>query len=169
MFRSLLVPLKAAVLNLLSIAAALGAITLVFQEGHFGIEDPGPMEAFMPVMVFAIVFGLSMDYEVFLVSRMHEDWDNHRDGTAIRQGLANTGQVVIAAAAIMIAVFSAFMFDGDRMLQQFGLGMAVAVFVDGVIIRLMIVPAAMQLMGRRAWWIPAGLDRRLPKLNIEKH
>ncbi|MGW5869080.1 MMPL family transporter [Streptomyces sp. NPDC055239] len=168
-FRSVLVPLKAALLNLLSIGAALGAMTLVFQKGMFGIES-GPIEAFLPIMVFAIVFGLSMDYEIFLVTRIREEWDRTNEhGTAIREGLAHTGGVIIAAGAIMVAVFGAFMLNGDRMLQQFGFGMAVAVFVDAVIIRLMIVPAALQLMGRGAWWIPAGLDRMLPKLNLEKH
>ncbi|MEU3341762.1 MMPL family transporter [Streptomyces sp. NPDC006668] len=168
-FRSVLVPLKAALLNLLSIGAALGAMTLVFQKGMFGLE-PGPIEAYLPIMIFAIVFGLSMDYEIFLVSRIREEWNRTRDASvAIREGLAHTGSVVLAAGAIMVAVFGAFILGGDRMLQQFGFGMAVAVFVDAVVIRCLIVPAALQLMGRRAWWIPAGLDRILPKVDIEKH
>ncbi|WP_371671454.1 MMPL family transporter [Streptomyces sp. NBC_00289] len=168
-FRSVLVPLKAALLNLLSIGAALGAMTLVFQKGMFGLE-PGPIEAYLPIMIFAIVFGLSMDYEIFLVSRIREEWTRSRDATvAIREGLAHTGSVVVAAGAIMVAVFGAFILGGDRMLQQFGFGMAVAVFVDAVVIRCLIVPAALQLMGRHAWWIPAGLDRRLPRVDIEKH
>ncbi|MEU2597152.1 MMPL family transporter [Streptomyces hirsutus] len=169
LFRSLLVPLKAALLNLLSIGAALGAMTLVFQKGLFGVE-PGPIEAYLPVMIFAIVFGLSMDYEIFLISRIREEWLRGGDaGAAVREGLAHTGSVVTAAGAIMIAVFGAFMLGGDRMLQQFGFGMVVAVFVDAVVIRCLIVPAALQLMGRHAWWIPAGLDRRMPRLDIEKH
>ncbi|MER6153850.1 MMPL family transporter [Streptomyces hirsutus] len=169
LFRSLLVPLKAALLNLLSIGAALGAMTLVFQKGLFGVE-PGPIEAYLPVMIFAIVFGLSMDYEIFLISRIREEWLRGGDATAaVREGLAHTGSVVTAAGAIMIAVFGAFMLGGDRMLQQFGFGMVVAVFVDAVVIRCLIVPAALQLMGRHAWWIPAGLDRRMPRLDIEKH
>ncbi|MEV7859201.1 MMPL family transporter [Streptomyces hirsutus] len=169
LFRSLLVPLKAALLNLLSIGAALGAMTLVFQKGLFGVE-PGPIEAYLPVMIFAIVFGLSMDYEIFLISRIREEWLRGGDAAAaVREGLAHTGSVVTAAGAIMIAVFGAFMLGGDRMLQQFGFGMVVAVFVDAVVIRCLIVPAALQLMGRHAWWIPAGLDRRMPRLDIEKH
>ncbi|MZD06252.1 MMPL family transporter [Streptomyces sp. SID5785] len=168
-FRSLLVPLKAALLNLLSIGAALGAMTLVFQKGMFGLE-PGPIEAYLPIMIFAIVFGLSMDYEIFLVSRIREEWNRTQDASlAIREGLAHTGSVVLAAGAIMVAVFGSFILGGDRMLQQFGFGMAVAVFVDAVVIRCLIVPAALQLMGRRAWWIPAGLDRVLPKVELEKH
>ncbi|GAB2878961.1 MMPL family transporter [Streptomyces mayteni] len=168
-FRSVLIPLKAALLNLLSIGAALGAMTLVFQEGAFGVE-PGPIEAFMPVMIFAIAFGLSMDYEIFLVSRIHEEWvrsGDHR--AAVREGLAHTGSVITAAGAIMIVVFGSFMFSADRMLQQMGFGMAVAIFVDAVVIRCLIVPAAMRLMGRAAWWLPAGLGRVLPRVRLEGH
>ncbi|MFF0445442.1 MMPL family transporter [Streptomyces sp. NPDC004609] len=168
-FRSVLIPLKAALLNLLSIGAALGAITLVFQHGWFGVE-PGPIEAYLPVMIFAIVFGLSMDYEIFLVSRIHEEWVRTRDGSrAVREGLAHTGSVISAAGAIMIVVFGAFMLSSERMLQQTGFGMAVAIFVDAVVIRCLVVPAAMQLMGRRAWWLPAPLERLLPKVALEKN
>ncbi|WP_262401602.1 MMPL family transporter [Actinomadura sp. CNU-125] len=167
-FRSLLIPLKAAVLNLLSIAAALGAITLVFQDGRFGAQ-PGPIESFVPVMIFAIVFGLSMDYEVFLVSRMHEEWERARDSAhAVREGLAATGKVITAAAAIMIVVFGAFVLSPDRMLQQFGLGLAVAVLLDAVVIRCLIVPAIMRLLGDRAWWLPAPLARALPRVALER-
>ncbi|MDW5323369.1 MMPL family transporter [Plantactinospora sp. KLBMP9567] len=167
-FRSLLIPVKAAVLNLLSVAAALGVITYVFQYGNLGVQ-PGPVEAFVPVLIFAIVFGLSMDYEVFLVSRMHEHWERHRDAEgAIREGLATTGRVVTAAAAIMIVVFSAFLFDPGRMLQQFGLGLAVAIFVDGFVIRCLILPAVMQLFGARAWWLPSWLGRWLPRVALER-
>ncbi|WMD07171.1 MMPL family transporter [Streptomyces sp. FXY-T5] len=167
-FRSLLIPLKAALLNLLSIAAALGAITLVFQHGWFGVQ-PGPVEAFIPVMIFAIVFGLSMDYEVFLISRIHEEWEGtHDHSLAVREGLAATGKVITAAAAIMIVVFAAFVLSPDRMLQQFGLGLAVAVFLDAVVIRCLIVPAVMQLFGTRAWWLPAPLARHLPKVALER-
>lgn len=166
-FRSILVPLKAAVLNLLSVGVAMGVMTLVFQNGTLGIEK-GPIEAYVPVMIFAIVFGLSMDYEVFLLSRMHEEWERSKDAAlAIRQGLATTGQVVTAAGAIMIVVFGAFMFSGDRMLMQFGFGLAVAVFVDAVIIRCLILPAVMHLFGRYAWWLPGGLAKRLPRVAIE--
>jgi RND superfamily putative drug exporter len=167
-FRSVLIPLKAAVLNLLSIGAALGAMWLVFGEGMLGAEA-GPVEAFLPVMIFAIVFGLSMDYEIFLVSRIHEEWTRTRDhAAAVREGLGHTGAVITAAGAIMIMVFGAFMLSGDRMLQQMGFGMAVAIFVDAVVIRCVIVPAAMQLMGRHAWWLPGWLGRLLPQVRLER-
>ncbi|MFJ8631911.1 MMPL family transporter [Streptomyces sp. NPDC093568] len=167
-FRSILIPVKAALLNLLSITAALGAMTLVFQHGLFGVQ-PGPVEAFLPVLIFAIVFGLSMDYEVFLVSRIHEEWERTKDhSVAVREGLASTGKVITAAGAIMIVVFGAFMLSADRMLQQFGLGLAVAILMDAVVIRCLIVPALMQLMGRWAWWLPAPLARRLPKVALER-
>ncbi|WP_198663592.1 MMPL family transporter [Jiangella endophytica] len=167
-FRSIWVPVKAAVLNLLSIGASLGVVTLVFGEGLFGVPA-GPVEAFVPVMIFAIVFGLSMDYEVFLVSRMHEEW--RRSGNAVRavrEGLATTGGVITAAAAIMVVVFGAFLLSPDRMLQQFGLGLAVAVFLDAVVIRCLIVPAVMSLLGERAWWLPRWLDRILPHIALER-
>lgn len=170
-FRSVLIPLKAAVLNLLSIGAALGAMKLVFQDGLFGIEG-GPIEAFLPVMIFAIVFGLSMDYEIFLVSRMHEEWvrSGSKDPShAVREGLAHTGAVITAAGAIMVVIFAAFMLSPVLMLQQAGFGMAVAIFVDAVILRCLIVPAAMDLMGLRAWWLPAPLARLLPKVELERH
>nr|WP_241562702.1 MMPL family transporter [Streptomyces hoynatensis] len=167
-FRSLLIPLKAAVLNLLSIGAALGAMTLVFQHGWFGVEG-GPIEAFLPVMIFAIVFGLSMDYEIFLVSRIHEEWERSGDHRhAVREGLAHTGSVITAAGAIMIVVFGAFMLSPERMLRQFGFGMAVAILVDAVVIRCLIVPAVMQLLGRRAWWLPAPVARLLPRVRLER-
>ncbi|WP_326797503.1 MMPL family transporter [Streptomyces sp. NBC_01808] len=170
-FRSILIPLKAAFLNLLSIGAALGVMKLVFQDGRFGFEG-GPIEAYVPVMIFAIVFGLSMDYEIFLISRMHEEWVNSKDGDpsrAVREGLAHTGSVITAAGSIMIVIFAAFVLSPTRMLQQSGLAFAVAIFVDAVIIRCMIVPAAMELMGKRAWWLPAPLAKILPKVELEKH
>jgi RND superfamily putative drug exporter len=167
-FRSLLIPVKAAVLNLLSVAASMGVITLVFQHGLLGAQ-PGPIEAYVPVMIFAIVFGLSMDYEVFLLSRMHEEWERHHDAPrAIREGLATTGRVVTAAAAIMVVVFGAFLLSPDRMLQQFGLGLAVAVLLDAVVIRCLVLPAVMQLLGARAWWLPRPIARILPRLAIER-
>ncbi|BCB90409.1 MMPL family transporter [Phytohabitans suffuscus] len=167
-FRSLLIPVKAAVLNLLSVGASMGVITLVFQHGLFGAE-PGPIEAYVPVMIFAIVFGLSMDYEVFLLSRMHEEWERHHDApAAIREGLATTGRVVTAAAAIMVVVFGAFLLSPERMLQQFGLGLAVAVLLDAVVIRCLVLPAVMHLLGARAWWLPRPLARLLPRLAIER-
>ncbi|MFI0349756.1 MMPL family transporter [Actinomadura sp. 9N407] len=167
-FRSVLIPVKAALLNLLGIGAALGTITLVFQYGWFGVPA-GPVEAFIPVMIFAIVFGLSMDYEVFLLSRIHEEWIRTRDpAAAVREGLAATGQVITAAGAIMIVVFAAFVLSPSRMLQQFGLGLAVAILLDAVVIRCLIVPAAMQLLGRHAWWLPGPLARRLPEVSLER-
>ncbi|RKN10249.1 MMPL family transporter [Streptomyces radicis] len=167
-FRSLLIPVKAALLNLLSITAALGAMTLVFQEGWFGVR-PGPIEAFLPVLIFAIVFGLSMDYEVFLISRIHEEWERTGDHSlAVREGLAATGKVITAAGAIMIVVFGAFVLSPDRMLQQFGLGLAVAILMDAVVIRCLIVPAVMHLLGGWAWWLPAPLARRLPEVALER-
>ncbi|MEV0644651.1 MMPL family transporter [Phytomonospora sp. NPDC050363] len=167
-FRSLLIPVKAAILNLLSIGASLGVITLVFQEGWFGVHS-GPIEAFVPVMIFAIVFGLSMDYEVFLVSRMHEEWRRTADAShAVREGLATTGGVITAAGAIMIVVFGAFVLSPDRMLQQFGLGLAVAVLLDALVIRCLVVPTVMRLLGTKAWWLPKWLDRALPKIALEK-
>jgi RND superfamily putative drug exporter len=167
-FRSVLIPLKAAVLNLLSIGASLGVITLVFQQGWFGAQ-PGPIEAFVPVMIFAIVFGLSMDYEVFLISRIHEEWRRTGDPIqAVREGLANTGSVITAAAAIMIVVFGAFLLSPDRMLQQFGLGLATAVLIDALLIRCVIVPAVLRLLGNRAWWLPGSLERVVPKVALER-
>ncbi|WP_407560271.1 MMPL family transporter [Streptomyces sp. 184] len=170
-FRSVLIPLKAAILNLLSIGAALGAMKLVFQDGMLGFEG-GPIEAYVPVMIFAIVFGLSMDYEIFLISRMHEEWVTSKDGDpsrAVREGLAHTGSVITAAGSIMIVIFAAFVLSPQRLLQQTGFAFAVAIFVDAVIIRCVVVPAAMELMGRRAWWMPAPLAKILPKVELEKH
>jgi RND superfamily putative drug exporter len=171
-FRSLVIPAKAAVMNLLSIGAALGVITFVFQDGHLasliGVDSTGPIEPFLPVFMFAIVFGLSMDYEVFLVTRMHEEWERTKDaGFAARHGLALTGKVITAAAIIMISVFAAFMLGDDRVIKLFGLGLASAVLFDAFVIRLVLVPALMHLFGRASWWMPAGLSRRLPRLSIE--
>ncbi|WP_410786812.1 MMPL family transporter [Kribbella sp. C-35] len=167
-FRSVLIPLKAAVLNLLSIGASLGVITLVFQQGWFGAQA-GPIEAFVPVMIFAIVFGLSMDYEVFLVSRIHEEWRRTGDArVAVREGLATTGSVITAAAAIMIVVFGAFLLSPDRMLKQFGLGLATAVLLDALLIRCIIVPAVLRLLGNHAWWLPSSLERVLPRIALDK-
>jgi RND superfamily putative drug exporter len=166
-FRSVAIALKAAVLNVMSIGAALGAMKLVFQDGHLGAQA-GPIEAFLPVFVFAIVFGLSMDYEVFLISRMREEWQRTGDAAyAVREGLANTGGVITAAAAIMVVVFGGFVLFPDRMLQQMGFAMAVAVLLDALVIRCLAVPAVMRLLGPRAWWLPRSLDRRLPQLHVE--
>ncbi|GAA0243279.1 MMPL family transporter [Cryptosporangium japonicum] len=163
-FRSVLVPLQAAVSNLLSIGAALGVMTFVYGDGHLGAR-PGPIEAFLPVIVFAVVFGLSMDYEVFLVSRVHEEWRRGIGAAAaLREGLATTGGVITAAAAIMVVVFGSFVFSGDRMLGQMGLGLAAAVLVDAIVVRCLIVPAFFALAGERAWWFPRALAR-LPELH----
>jgi RND superfamily putative drug exporter len=171
-FRSIFVPLKAAVMNLLSIGAALGFITLVFQDGFLAgalSVGTGPVESFVPVMLFAIVFGLSMDYEMFLMSRTHEEWERTGDASrAMRNGLATTGRVITAAAAIMIVVFASFALGPDRVIKEFGLGLAMAVLIDAVVIRCLLVPAIMELAGRRAWWLPSWLDRRIPRLALER-
>jgi len=167
-FRSLLIPLKAALLNLLSIGASLGVVTLVFQHGLFGIEG-SPVDATIPILIFAIVFGLSMDYEVFLVGRMHEEWERTHDARhAVREGLASTGRIVTAAGAIMVVVFGAFLASPDRMMKQFGLGLAVAILLDAIVIRCLVVPAAMELMGRWAWWMPRCVRRFLPRVALER-
>jgi RND superfamily putative drug exporter len=170
-FRSFMIPLQAAVMNLLSIGAALGVVQAVFERGWlsglFGVQ-PGPIEAFIPVMAFAIVFGLSMDYEVFLISRVHEEWQSRGDASAaVREGLAHTGRVISAAAAVMVAVFGAFALGGNRVLELFGVVMATAVFLDAFVIRMVLLPAVLELLGRRTWAFPRGLDRRLPRLAIE--
>ncbi|HET6551517.1 MAG TPA: MMPL family transporter, partial [Solirubrobacter sp.] len=171
-FRSLLIPLKAGVFNLLSIMGAFGVVTLIFQDGNlvslFG-GATGPIESFLPIMLFAVVFGLSMDYEVFLVSRMHEEWVKTKDSTyAVRHGLAMTGRVVTAAAIIMIAVFGAFAIGNERALAMMGVGFGVAIFIDAFIIRLLLLPAVMHLAGPAMWWMPSWLERRLPHLHIER-
>jgi RND superfamily putative drug exporter len=171
-FRSLLVPLKAVVMNLLSIGAAYGVVVAVYQWGWagdlFGVAKTGPIEAWAPVFLFAVVFGLSMDYEVFLLSRIKEEYDRSGDnGTAVADGLAVTARVITAAAAIMVCVFGSFVFGPERALQLFGLGLAVAVLVDATIVRLLLVPATMELLGDRNWWIPRWLDRILPRIHIE--
>ncbi|MEU5156854.1 MMPL family transporter [Glycomyces sp. NPDC021274] len=166
-FRSILIPIKAAILNLMTIGASLGVVAWIFQEGMFGIPA-GPVEAFVPVMSFAIIFGLSMDYEVFLMSRMREEWQRTGDPVeAVRRGLASTGGVVTAAAAIMMAVFGSFVLDDARLLQQFGISMAVAIFIDAFVIRCLLVPAIMKVMGRGAWWMPRWLDKAMPHVTVE--
>ncbi|HTA04813.1 MAG TPA: MMPL family transporter, partial [Solirubrobacteraceae bacterium] len=170
-FRSLVIPLQAAVMNLLSIGAALGVIVAIFQWGWLGSligVQQGPIESFIPVMLFAIVFGLSMDYEVFLVSRIHEHWTKTRDNSrAVAEGLALTGRVVTAAAAIMVCVFLSFMLGEDRVIKEFGLSLASAVFLDALVVRCLLLPAVLHLVGKRTWAIPGWLDRILPHLNIE--
>jgi RND superfamily putative drug exporter len=171
-FRSILVPLKAAAMNILSIGASFGVVVAVFQKGWgadlIGVSQTGPIESFLPVMVFAIVFGLSMDYEVFLMSRVHEEWTRSGDATrAMTQGLARTGRVITAAATIMVLVFASFILLDERVIKLFGVGLASAIFIDAFIIRSLLVPAIMQLLGRWAWWLPSWLDRRLPHVDIE--
>jgi RND superfamily putative drug exporter len=170
-FRSLVIPLQAAVMNLLSIGASLGVIVAIFQWGWLGSlmgTQQGPIESFIPVMLFAIVFGLSMDYEVFLVSRVHEEWQTRRNAVAaVREGLASTGRVITAAAAVMVAVFGAFAISGDRVLAMFGLAMASAVALDALVVRMLLLPAVLELLGRTTWAMPRWLDRRLPRIAIE--
>jgi RND superfamily putative drug exporter len=170
-FRSLVIPLQAAVMNLLSIGASLGVIVAIFQWGWFGGlmgVQQGPIESFIPVMLFAIVFGLSMDYEVFLISRMHERWVHTGDDQrAVQEGLALTGRVVTAAAAIMVCVFLSFMLGESRIIKEFGLSLASAVFLDALVIRCLLLPAVLSIVGARTWQVPAWLDRLLPRINIE--
>jgi RND superfamily putative drug exporter len=171
-FRSLLIPAVAALMNLLTAGASFGLITAVFQWGWganiLGIDKTGPIEAFIPVMMFAIVFGLSMDYQVFLVSRIYEEWHRRGDNrAAVTHGLAATGKTITAAAAIMVLVFGAFILGGQRVIELFGLGLAGAVFLDALVIRSVLVPGLMLLAGKANWWLPRGLDRILPHLNVE--
>ena len=170
-FRSLLVPLKAVIMNLLSIGAAYGVVVAVFQWGWGGglLDIEGaPIEPFVPMMLFAIVFGLSMDYEVFLLSRVREEWDRTGDSRlSVADGLASTARVITAAAAIMVVVFGSFLGESDRIVKLFGLGLSVAVLIDATIVRLLLVPATMELLGDRNWWIPRWLDRILPRVHIE--
>ena len=170
-FRSLVVPLAAALMNLLSTAASLGVVTAVFQFGWFGKLlgiTPGPIEAFVPVLMFPILFGLSMDYEVFLVSRMYEEWHRREDNReAVTHGLAATGKTITAAAAIMVLVFAAFVLGGQRIIEMFGIGLASAVLLDAVIVRSVVVPALMLLIGKANWHMPVWLERRLPHLRVE--
>jgi putative drug exporter of the RND superfamily len=171
-FRSILVPLKAMAMNLLSIGAAFGLVVAVFQWGWgaslIGVDSTGPIISFLPIFLFSIVFGLSMDYEVFLMSRIHEEWERTNDASeAVTRGLALTGRVITAAAAIMVTVFLSLAIGEDRIIKLFGLGLASAVFIDAVIIRSVLVPAIMQLLGQRAWWFPDWLDRILPRLHVE--
>jgi putative drug exporter of the RND superfamily len=171
-FHSPLISLKAGVMNLLSVSAAYGVMTLVAQGGAvgelIGIDHEVPVAPFMPVMMFAILFGLSMDYEVFLISRIREEYlvdgDTRR---AVADGLAKTARVITAAAAIMVVVFLAFVASPEVFLKLFGIGLAAAIFLDATVVRMVLVPAVMQLLGSRNWWIPDWLERRLPRLDVE--
>jgi RND superfamily putative drug exporter len=167
MFRSLLVPVKAAVMNLLSVAAAYGVLVMVFQWGWgadlIGLESTVPILSFIPLFMFAILFGLSMDYEVFLLSRVREEYLHTGDnGEAVVRGLAGTARTITSAALIMVVVFGGFILGEDPLVKMMGLGLATAIAVDATIVRLVLVPATMKLMGRANWWLPGWLDRVLP-------
>jgi len=172
-FRSLLVPLKAVAMNLLSIGASYGVAVALFQWGWLSDLTnvrPAPIEPWVPMMLFAIVFGLSMDYEVFLLSRVKEEW--HRTGdsrTSVADGLAATAKVITAAAAIMVVVFGSFLLENDRVVKLMGTGLATAILLDATIVRLLLVPATMELLGDKNWWLPRWLDRILPKIDVEGH
>jgi RND superfamily putative drug exporter len=172
-FRSILVPLKAVVMNLLSIGAAYGVIVAIFQWGWmrevFGVDSTAPIEAWVPMMLFTILFGLSMDYEIFLLSRIREEYLASRDNAlAVANGLATTARVITAAAAIMISVFLAFVIMIDeRSVKLFAVGLAAAIFVDATIVRMVLVPATMELLGEANWWFPKWLDRLVPRISVE--
>jgi RND superfamily putative drug exporter len=171
-FRSVLIPATAAVMNLLSAGAAFGVITAVFQDGFLdtlvGVSRTGPIQPLVPILMFAVLFGLSMDYEVFLVSRMHEEWLKTRDNAkAVNRGQAITGRTITALAIIMVVVFLAFVLSTDRTIKMIGLGMATAIAVDALVVRTVLVPAIMHTLGAANWRLPAWLNRRLPHLDIE--
>jgi RND superfamily putative drug exporter len=171
-FRSPLIALKAGVMNLLAVGAAYGVLALAAEGGWFGqllgIDSDTPVPPFMPVMMFAVLFGLSMDYEVFLLSRMREEYLRHgRTDRAVSDGLAKTARVITAAAAIMVSVFLAFLVSEEIFLKLLGVGMATAIFLDATVVRMVLAPALMQLFGRANWWIPRWLDHRLPRLDVE--
>ena len=172
-FRSIAIPIKAIIMNLLGILAAFGVTVAIFQWGWaaslFGIDSTGPIIAFLPVMVFAIVFGLSMDYEVFLMSRVHEEWEHRKDAdAAVVEGVSATGGVITAAAIIMIALFSSFAFlSNDLVTKLFGVSLATTIFLDAFIIRSALVPAVMAILGEKAWYLPSWLDRILPRFHVE--
>jgi RND superfamily putative drug exporter len=171
-FRSLLLPVKAAVANLLSVAAAYGVVTWIFQEGHLinlvGLEHAVPIVSFVPLLMFAILFGLSMDYEVFLLTQMREHYaETHNPTRAVVDGLASTGRVITSAALIMVCVFTSFILNGDPVVKQFGVGLAVAIAIDATVVRCLLVPAVMTLFGRASWWLPSWMGRALPRISIE--
>jgi RND superfamily putative drug exporter len=171
-FRSILVPLKAALLNLLSIGAAYGVLVMVFQWGWgkdlIGLEGPVPIVSFIPMFMFAVLFGLSMDYEVFLLSRVREEYVATGDNDAsVINGIATTARVITSAALIMISVFAGFVLGDDPVIKMMGLGLATAILVDATIVRIVLVPATMKLMGDANWWLPGWLDRRLPRVDID--
>jgi putative drug exporter of the RND superfamily len=172
-FRSIVVPIQAAFMNLLSIGAAYGVLVAIFQwgwfSGLFGVDRTGPIESFLPMMLFAVLFGLSTDYEVFLVSRMQEVWLVSKDNRlAVNHGSAATMRVITAAASIMVVVFLSFTLSDVRIVKEFGLGLATAVFLDATVVRLMLVPAMMSLFGKWNWYLPSWLDRALPRIALEE-
>jgi putative drug exporter of the RND superfamily len=174
MFRSIAVPLKAAVMNLLSVGAAYGVLTAVFQWGWglelLGIDHARPVSSWLPILMFTILFGLSMDYEVFLLSRVKEDYDRTRDPhRSVARGLASTSRVITAAAAIMVMVFFGFVTEMDALIRMLGFGMGVAILLDATVVRMVLVPATMSLLGHWNWWLPGWLDRVLPRLDPEGH
>jgi RND superfamily putative drug exporter len=171
-FRSVLIPATAAVMNLLSAGAAFGVVTAVFQNGTLdtlvGVSRTGPIPPLVPILMFAVLFGLSMDYEVFLISRMHEEWLKSRDNDkAVNRGQAITGRTITALALIMAVVFLAFVLSTDRTIKMIGLGMAVAIALDALLVRTILVPAIMHTLGPANWRLPEWLNRRLPRLEIE--
>jgi RND superfamily putative drug exporter len=171
-FRSILVPLKAALMNLLAIAAAYGVVVAVFQwgwgKGLIGLEHTVPVNPFVPMIMFAILFGLSMDYEVFLLSRVREEFLRSGDShAAVVEGLAGTARVITSAALIMISVFAAFVLGDSVIVKMIGVGLSVAVLLDATLVRLVLVPATMSLLGSANWWLPAWLDRLLPRLDLD--
>jgi putative drug exporter of the RND superfamily len=171
-FRSILVPIKAAVMNLISVAASYGVVTAVFQLGWgsslIGLDHSIPIVSFVPLLMFAILFGLSMDYEVFLMTQMKEHYLEYGDERrAVVEGLANTGRVITSAAGIMVCVFASFVLSGDPVVKEFGVGLAVAIAIDSTVVRCLLVPAVMELMGKWAWWMPGWLDRLMPHISIE--
>ena len=171
-FQSVVVPAKAALMNLLSVGAAYGIVTFVFQDGHganaIGLAHAIPIVSFVPLLMFAILFGLSMDYEVFLLTQIQEHYrESHRPTKAVIDGLANTGRVITSAALIMVCVFTSFVLNGDPVVKEFGIGLAVAIAIDATVVRCLLVPAVMVLLGKAAWWMPSWLGRWLPRINIE--
>ncbi|GAU65596.1 hypothetical protein SSP35_01_09400 [Streptomyces sp. NBRC 110611] len=171
-FRSIGIPLKAALMNIAAVGSSFGIVVAIFQWGWgselLGLGSAGPIEPFLPVIMVSVLFGLSMDYQVFLVSRMYEEWRLTRDNRrAVRVGLAETSRVINSAAVIMIAVFAAFILSGDRIIAMFGIGLAAAVALDAFVLRTLLVPALMHMLGGANWWLPAWLDRRLPRISIE--
>ena len=171
-FRSVLVALKAAIMNLLSIAAAYGVLVMITEWGWgkqlFGISHTGPIANFVPMMMFAILFGLSMDYEVFLLSRVREEYLRTRDnGLAVADGLAMTARVITAAAAIMICVFLAFVLGPELTIKQIGIGLASAILIDATLVRMVLVPSTMEILGNANWWLPKWLDPLIPHIGFE--